>query len=241
MHTFPSVATKLKLLIDSARSQKEVARLAVVSDGTLINWLRGHGVRESKLRQVARSLGVSLEWLRGGEGDDATQLAAFRAKAGSPDDPLPWHGLGRKTTFEAQPEVELPDGTKGRYVPLLSCAHAAAWEGGRSHSIDKYIAIFALHVDDPSAFAMKVLGNSMEPVLHEGDLVVCSPSHPARDGEAAVVRTRREQIFINFCRYRGRRVLVESANPDYKPIDLPLTEIAGAWPIVQTIIAGPRS
>jgi hypothetical protein len=29
-----------------------------------------------------------------------------------------------------------------------------------------------------------------------------------------------------------------SANPDYKPLEFPHTEIAGVWPIVQTITAG---
>ena len=50
------------------------------------------------------------------------------------------------------------------------------------------------------------------------------------------MRTRGEQVFINYWRQRGSRALVESANPDYRPIDLPLTEIAGAWPVVQTLI-----
>src|SRR5260221_1613909 len=80
MHNSPSLATRLKILIETANSQKEVARLAGVSDGTLINWLRGSGVRESKLRQVARNIGVSLRWLCDGVGNDEAAIAAFHAK-----------------------------------------------------------------------------------------------------------------------------------------------------------------
>ena len=90
MHPSPTLVAKLQFLIVHANSQKEVARLAQVSDGTFINWLRGHGVRESKLRQVARHLGVSLAWLRDGVGDDQAELAAFRARL----HPLP-EGPGR--------------------------------------------------------------------------------------------------------------------------------------------------
>jgi phage repressor protein C with HTH and peptisase S24 domain len=78
----------------------------------------------------------------------------------------------------------------------------------------------------------------MEPVIREGDIVVCSPSEEIHNGEAAVVRTRSEQVFIKYWHKRGERVLLESANSDYKPIEFPIAEIAGAWPIVETITAG---
>lgn len=76
----PPISARIKALIEAARSQKEVARRAQVSDGTLINWTRGLGLRESKLREVARNLGVSLRWLRDGEGDAEAELTAFRAR-----------------------------------------------------------------------------------------------------------------------------------------------------------------
>ena len=271
----------------------------------MINWLRGHGARESKLRQVARLLGVSLPWLRDGEGADDAEIATFRARLRSVviTDPNELrlarerHGLslaaladrighpiglldqvecgylhpsehlvellsrvlptlskealqrcvvpplmdvcdGRDATYDAKPDVLLPDGTKGRYVPLLTCAQAGRWEARIAHPIREHAAIFALEVEDCRAFAIRVLGKSMEPAFREGDMVVCTPSRQIRNGDAAVVRTRREQIFINYWRRRGPRVLIESANADYKPIDLPVAEITGSWPIVQTITPG---
>lgn len=302
----PSIAPRLKTLIEAARSQKEVARAAKVSDGTLINWLRGLGLRESKLREVARNLGVSLLWLRDGVGDEEAELAAFRARLRTDTGGPRWQlvrareragislselaqrvghpvmildllekgsiraseklidalcrelpGLSKEelmagsdhprvvdesgvqaTTGSSEAAIVLPPGTKGRYVPLLSYAQAGQWDAGHSDAYYQYDSVFALNVDDRQAFAIKVSGNSMEPSLHEGDMVICSPRQEPQNGDAVVVRTRSENVFIKFWRKRGDRVLLESANADYKPIEFPVAEILGAWPIVQTITAG---
>jgi SOS-response transcriptional repressor LexA len=300
-----TVAARLKTLIEAARSQKEVARTARVSDGTFINWLRGLGVRESKLREVARNLGVSLQWLRDGVGDDEIEMAKFRAqlhpvehgprialrrareregislaalakKTGysaalldqlengairasenlietlcrvlpglSKDDLMggsdhPWviSEAQLEATIGTMPKLALPEGIKGRYVPLLASAQAGTWDASHSDAGYDYTSVLALNLDDPRAFAIKVSGNSMEPAIHEGDIVVCSPTQQIHNGEAAVVRTRSEQVFIKFWHKRGERVLLESANPDYKTIEFPVSEIAGAWPVVETISAG---
>jgi len=300
-----TVAVRLKTLIEAARSQKEVARTARVSDGTFINWLRGLGVRESKLREVARNLGVSLQWLRDGVGDEEVEMAKFRAQL-HPDvhgprialrrarerEGISLNALAKKTGYSAaildqlengairasetlidtlcrelpglskedlmggsdhpwviseaqleaaigtKPKLALPEGMKGRYVPLLSSAQAGTWDASHSDAAYDYTSILALNLDDPRAFAIKVSGNSMEPVIREGDLVICSPAQDIRNGEAAVVRTRSEQVFIKYWHKRGERVTLESANADYKPIEFPIAEIAGAWPVVQTIISG---
>ncbi|HSI13767.1 MAG TPA: XRE family transcriptional regulator [Chthoniobacter sp.] len=299
------IADRLKLLIDAARSQKEVARVAQVSDGTLINWMRGLGLRESKVREVAENLGVSLRWLRDGVGDDEAELAAFRERLqpqfpgargalhtaresaglslaelakrtgyptmilsqlesgtihaseklidalcrelptlskedmmGGSDHPHVIREDGMEATHGARVKLTLPLGMQGQYVPLLSYAQAGMWDSSHSDAMYDYTSIFALNVDDRRAFAIKVAGNSMEPALHEGDMVICSPAQQLHNGDAAVVRTRSENVYIKYWHKRGDRVLLESANPDYKPIEYPVGEIAGAWPIVQTITAG---
>lgn len=299
------IAERLKLLIDAARSQKELARVAQVSDGTLINWIRGLGLRESKVREVAENLGVSLRWLRDGVGDDEAELAAFRERLqpqlpgargvlhtareeaglslaqlakrtgyptmilsqlesgtihaserlidalcrelptlskedmmGGSDHPHVIREDGMEATHGTRVKLTLPPGMQGQYVPLLSYAQAGMWDSSHSDAIYDYTSIFALNVDDRRAFAIKVAGNSMEPALHEGDMVICSPAQQLHNGDAAVVRTRSENVYIKYWHKRGERIVLESANSDYKPIEFPVSELAGAWPIVQTITAG---
>ncbi|MEP6673087.1 MAG: S24 family peptidase [Chthoniobacter sp.] len=305
MNESSTVATRLKRLIDEARSQKEVARLAHVSDGTLINWGRGLGLRESKMRDVARRLGVSVEWFRDGLGDEEAEIASFRTRlaegVGGPrgalqrareaagltlgalskrtgypvwilsqlesggiraseklidtlcralpdlnkeeliigsDHPFIIDVTGVHGTHGASVKLALPTGVKGRYVPLLSSAEAGICDAGHSDGGYEYSGIFALNVDDRSAFAIKVSGNSMEPNLRDGDMVICSPAQEVNNGDAAVVRTHSDNVHIKYWQRRGERVLLESANPAYPPIEVPYEEIAGAWPIVQTITAG---
>lgn len=301
----PPIARSLRTLIAVARSQKEVARLANVSDGTLINWMRGLGLRESKLRTVARNLGVSLRWLRDNVGDDDAEVASFRSRLGpvatgargklaealasrrltpqqlaklirydagviehvingtgkasekmieaicrelpelskedlmaGSDHPAVIAEDGMSGIYGAKPNVALLPGMKGRMVPMLSMAQAGGWDSGHSDEGWSGESVFAMNVDDRRAFAIRVAGNSMEPDIREGDVVICSPREELTQGCCAVVRTRSEQAFIKFWRERGGTVTLESANPDYKPIQFPLTEIAGAWPVVQRIATG---
>jgi phage repressor protein C with HTH and peptisase S24 domain len=52
---------------------------------------------------------------------------------------------------------------------------------------DEYVAVPA-ELSDPNAFAVRVVGDSMEPRYHEGDIVVFSPSAPVASGDDCFVR-----------------------------------------------------
>jgi len=332
MTEFETTAERVKALIEAAPSQARLAKAARISEGTLINWSRGLGLRNSKLDEAARNLGISPAWLREGKGRAEDALAVIQARfdlgaqstvredsgdarlgsvgphgSSGPLGPLgprakirrarearkltiaqlarlvhypvvvldqlengqrgasekllkaiaremPELSLeelmggseslpilsddGAEATYGAEPAINLPPGMKGRNVPLLSYAQAGLWDANHSDALYDYTTVFAPDVDDRQAFAIKVSGNSMEPDMHEGDYVICSPSAALHNGEAAVIRTRSEQVFIKFWEKRSDHVTLSSANPDYKPLNFPLSEIAGAWPVVQHIKRG---
>lgn len=148
---------------------------------------------------------------------------------------------GMRGTYGAKPEIQLPPGMKGRLVPLLSNAQAGAWDAGHTDGLYDYTSVFVADVDDRRAFGISVTGNSMEPDLRQGDIVICSPSLEAPDGDAVVVRTRSEQSFIKYLKRGKNAVELISSNPAYDPIKFPLEEIAGIWPIVQVIRKGKLS
>jgi len=145
---------------------------------------------------------------------------------------------GVSGTVGARPSMSLPPGVKGRYVPILSKAEAGAWDADHSDSLYEHSGVFALNVDDRKAFAIQVSGNSMEPALSNGDLVVCSPAAVLSNGDAAVIRTHSDLVYIKFWNKKADRVILESANKDFKPIELPLSEVAGAWAVVNRVAAG---
>jgi phage repressor protein C with HTH and peptisase S24 domain/DNA-binding XRE family transcriptional regulator len=52
---------------------------------------------------------------------------------------------------------------------------------------DEYVTV-PLEMGDPNAFAVRVVGDSMEPRYHEGDIVIFSPAAQVRSGDDCFVR-----------------------------------------------------
>jgi SOS-response transcriptional repressor LexA len=59
----------------------------------------------------------------------------------------------------------------------------------------EFVESAAIRKAYPDAFALRVDGESMAPQIGDGDIVVLSPTRPARDGAAAVVQLK-EQIGV---------------------------------------------
>lgn len=202
----------------------QLAKAIGYDAGIITNVVRGGGkISEAMAEKIVAALdhGLTVEDLLAGS--DQPQVLSEDGLAGT-------HG--------AKPRVALPPGMKGRMVPLLSMAQAGGWDACHTDEGWNGDSVFALNVDDRQSFAIRVAGNSMEPEIMEGDVVICSPREPMTNGCCAVVRTKSEQAFIKFWRQRGDKVTLESANPAYQPIQFPLVEIAGAWPVVQRIASG---
>lgn len=299
---------RMEALIEAASSQKELARISKISEGTIINWTRDLGAHESTLRKFAANVGVAMEWLRDGEGDQDEQIESFLqtlqkkrleglsgarlalrsarlaagfdiahlarrvsrdaeyiraleeghapisentaellaaaipglSKAdliGGSDSPRIIND-GVFATHGAKPSIHLQSGMKGRMVPLLSSAQAGTWDAGHTDGRYDHTGVFALNVDDRRAFALTATGNSMEPEINHGDIVICSPSASTSDGDAVVVQTKSEHAFIKYLERQQDAVVLISANPGYGPIRLPMSEVRAIWAIVQKIQVG---
>lgn len=141
-------------------------------------------------------------------------------------------------THGSKSNIQLPPGTKGRFVPLLSLAQAGAFDAYHDDGAYSGEGVFAFNVIGSRSFAIRVSGTSMEPEIMEGDVVVCSPDEQLHNGDSAVIRTHSGQAFIKFWNRRGDSAVLESANPSFSPLTFPASEIAGAWAIVQKISSG---
>jgi len=82
---------------------------------------------------------------------------------------------------------------------------------------DDYIRCPDLH--DPNAFAVRVVGDSMEPKFHEGDIVVFSPAAEVRNGDDCFVRfampheTAFKRVFFEV----DNKVRLQPRNEKYSP------------------------
>lgn len=77
-------------------------------------------------------------------------------------------------------------------------------------------------VADEHAYALEIAGDSMMPLLREGDRVIVSPSAPVRRGDRVVVRTRDGEVLAKeLKRQTARTIELRSVNPQYEDRVLP--------------------
>ena len=82
---------------------------------------------------------------------------------------------------------------------------------------DDYIRCPDLH--DPDAFAVRVVGDSMEPKFHEGDIVVFSPAAEVQNGDDCFVRFSmpHETTFKRVFFEADNKVRLQPRNERYSP------------------------
>jgi phage repressor protein C with HTH and peptisase S24 domain len=100
-------------------------------------------------------------------------------------------GLGRKPGPIDSAPIELP-----LEVPLINSVAAGYPRsftdlGYPARIADQYVR--SPDVRDPDAFACRVVGDSMEPVYREGDVVIFSPARQVKDGVDCFVRFERDE------------------------------------------------
>jgi len=71
-------------------------------------------------------------------------------------------------------------------------------------------------VRDENAYALRITGDSMEPVYREGDIIVVSPNSLARRGDRVVVRLADGEVLAKtLARRTERQIVLDSFNPEH--------------------------
>ncbi len=200
------------------------------------------GDPRSRLLQLADERGVSLaglsaliernssylqQYVRKGsprklEENDRRKLAAFfgvaESELGAPEDISPaLAAKGRRREFVDVPRLPLdasagPGAFAAEEMPVDTFRFSARW-------------LRAQGFDPGSLSAIAVAGDSMEPLLRDGDeILVDIAPRPLRDG-IHVVRVG-DALMVKRVQTGVPDVIVlESENPSYRPIELPRSEV----------------
>jgi len=94
---------------------------------------------------------------------------------------------------------------------------------------DDYVRCPDLH--DPNAFAVRVVGDSMEPKFNEGDIVIFSPAAEVHNGNDCFVRfaTPHETTFKRVFFEQKNKVRLQPRNEKYSPVIVDGKRINGLY------------
>lgn len=82
------------------------------------------------------------------------------------------------------------------------------------------------NIRDENAYALEVIGDSMEPLYREGDLLVVSPNAEVRRGDRVVVKTHDGEVTAKTLeRKTAQWIELASMNPEYSNRKLATTDV----------------
>jgi len=92
--------------------------------------------------------------------------------------------------------------------------------------IEAYIDIYPRFVKHGELFALHVQGDSMEPDLHNGDIVIIEKQEFVENGDVAVVRVNGEDVTLKRVKLTAKGLMLIPSNPAYDPVYFDSDQIA---------------
>lgn len=121
-----------------------------------------------------------------------------------------------------------------RRVPVIGWAKAG--EAMEFEDIVDWESPIHTEVNDARAFAIRVKGDSMTPLISEGDMVVVTPSEEARSEQVVVAKLRDQGVVLKRIRRRGGGAIeFHSSNPFYPPFVVSAADVVWMYPAAQLI------
>ena len=193
-------------------TQEALANKVGISQTMISKLLRGESKSSKHLVKVAQALGVTAEWLEFGTAypSDSSHSAEL--------DPL--------MLAEAGSVYGVTE--KKRGIPVVGTTQAGPdrhWEDLRYPTGwgEEYAVIES---DDPHAYILRVVGDSMSPRINEGDYVLVEPSTEAQPGDIIVIKLNSGEVMLKYFRADyGEEIMLESHNHGFTAKTIRKTDI----------------
>ena len=105
------------------------------------------------------------------------------------------------------------------HVPLIGMARAGAegyFDDAGFPAGGGWDEVEVPGIDDENAYALRIAGDSMEPVYRDGDIIVVSPNAQTRVGDRVVVRLKSGEVMAKELRRRtAEEITLASLNPGH--------------------------
>jgi phage repressor protein C with HTH and peptisase S24 domain len=237
---------RLQQLVDAHGGQSALATKISRDRNQVWQWLKADGdpngrtMSSTSARAIEEALALPFGWLdndamapvigRGkaelrftasGAGEAAPP--AYSAKPEPEDDFVEVPVLGT-VDRGADAEVEVPF-----YTSVAAAAGDGAHNGDQAHQPVKLrfrkVSLRRKGIDPTHARVIYVKGDSMEPLMSDGDQIMFDASRTAiRDGELYVIRVDRDEMVKRLHKRPGDRVVVQSENPAFAPYEVGLED-----------------
>ena len=209
----------------AGRNQKDAAELLGVTAQAISNWERGRTHIDCvSLFRLLRYYGTDIHRFLEScglgfaeaeeESDEALLLRCYRAMGGTDQ-----HRLLRIAQLfageEETPDTE--DGAEERVIPLFRYLAAAGCPSPQPGEDYDELRVPASSQAD---FASRISGDSMEPWIHDGELVYCKRSVDLRDGEVGIFYARDGMVCKQFLRDSEGNVYLFSLNRERRDADV---------------------
>lgn len=219
---FVRTAEKLRLireLHDIGYTQDQFAEKLKVSKWVYRNWESGRTrLPERVAKALGQELGFDWRWFY----DDSRQSV--------PDAFL---------VQEKQIGVMDNRSKHSAYLPLYPEVPAGDWSFASSEVIE-YISVPA-HLAGENRFATKIVGDSMQPKVIHGDIVVVQRSHEPRPGVITLAVSKDGESTIKVLERVGQTYRLRPINPAYPTTDTRTYTLIGfAIAIIRVLSAGTK-
>jgi SOS-response transcriptional repressor LexA len=169
--------------------------------------------KEMSLREASKSTGISHVHIRDIESGKSMPtfdkvMELIRAYHAEIDEFL------RETGYLPQNIEPVSIGTFKK-VPVISWTQAGNWEEMIDQAFNEYI-----ETDSKGIFALKIVGDSMEPEFYEGDIIVVNPHLKQEHNDYVVVANREGEATFKQLKKYGKKRILHPLNPKYPDIEL---------------------
>jgi repressor LexA len=194
---------------------KTAAYLSIIENGHRIPPRR-------TLKQIAEALDVTLEYFAGDRPEpDRLQIL-----------------MDLQELVERHSGAVKEEERTARRVPILSdiaagdpVSRSDPFPPGVAH---EYIEVPA-DIKDPHAFGLRIKGDSMEPRLYEGDIVIVCPSWRVRESKPVVAKVRDDEITCKLFSHHDEMIVLTPLNPKYPPQLYTKKQMVWVYPVARVI------